>query len=45
VLFDIGDIFTAIGGSLGLFVGFSFLDLIIIIAKFVEEKLKTLNYA
>jgi len=43
ILYDVGDIFTAIGGSLGLFIGFSFLDVIIIIAKFVYEKLQPLD--
>ena len=43
MLYDAGDICTAVGGSLGLFIGFSFLDLIIVIAKFVYEKLIAVN--
>ena len=39
LLFDAGNIFTAIGGSLGLFLGFSFLDAFNFIAKFVVQNL------
>ncbi len=36
--FDAGNIFTAIGGSLGLFLGFSFLDAITVALRFLFEK-------
>ena len=39
LLFDAGNIFTAIGGSLGLFLGFSFLDAFNFMAKFVVQNL------
>ena len=42
-MYDVGDIFTAVGGSLGLFIGFSFLYVIIIFAKFVDEKWSSVN--
>ena len=36
--FDAGNIFTAIGGSLGLFLGFSFLNAITVALRFLFEK-------
>lgn len=41
--FDAGDIFTAIGGSLGLFLGFSFLDAFTVALKFIFDKFKMKN--
>jgi len=40
ILFDVGDIFTSFGGSLGLFLGFSFLEVLIMSARFVYNKLE-----
>ena len=36
-------IFTAIGGSLGLFLGFSFLDAFTVALKFIFDKFKMKN--
>ena len=39
--FDGGDIFTAIGGSLGLFLGFSFLDALLLLFAWVTKNVFT----